>query len=176
MSLIEEVRKAGGTPVISRTGYPLVQQKMWEVGAELGGEMSGHLYIGDNYYGYDDGIFSGLKLLEILSETDGKFSDILSDIPAYPATPEIRLDCPNDEIKFKIIEELRPYFEAQEGELIDIDGYRLNFNYGWGLVRASNTQPILVLRFEAKTEEQLELIKAIFRKKLSEYESVTLDF
>ena len=176
MSLIEEIEKCGGKPVIARTGYPLVQQKMWEVGACLGGEMSGHIYMADDFYGFDDGIYSGLKLLEILSKTNGKFSDIISTIPTYIATPEIRLDCPDDEIKFKIIKEIRPYFESQDGELIDIDGYRINYEDGWGLVRASNTQPILVVRFEAKTEERLEQIKDIFRKKLSEYPSVKIDF
>ena len=176
MSLIEEIAKCGGKPVISKTGYPLVQQRMWEVGANLGGEMSGHIYIKDNYYGFDDGIFSGLKLLEILSKTNMKFSDILATIPTYISTPEIRLDCANDEEKFRIVKELRPYFEAQEGELIDIDGYRLNYDYGWGLVRASNTQPILVVRFEAKTQKQLDHIKDIFRKKLSEYKTVKINF
>ena len=176
MSLIEEIKKCGGRPVISRTGYPLVQQKMWEVGAQLGGEMSGHIYIKDNFYGFDDGIYSGLRLLEILSRTEGTFSDILSTIPLYPGTPEIRLDCPDDEIKFKIIKELRPYFESLDGELIDIDGYRVNYEDGWGLVRASNTQSILVVRFEARTEERLEEIKQIFRKKLKEYPAVKTDF
>lgn len=181
ISLIEEIKKNGGKPVISATGYPLVQQKMWEVGANLGGEMSGHIYIKDNYYGFDDGILSGLRLLEILSKTKEKFSDIVATIPKYISTEEIRLEfkdeCKNkDDEKFRIMKELRPYFEKQDGELIDIDGYRLNYDYGWGLVRASNTQPILVVRFEAKTQKQLDYIKNIFRKKLSEYKAVKIDF
>jgi len=177
MALIEEIEKRGGKPIICETGYPFVQRRMWNVGAKLGGEMSGHIYIGDNYYGYDDGIYSGLKVLEILSRTKGTFSDLLSTIPTYVSTPEIRLDCSDDEAKFKIIEDLGPYFEQQkDAKLESIDGYRLNYSDGWGLVRASNTQPILVVRFEAKTSERLEEIKDIFRKKLSEYPSVKVDF
>jgi phosphomannomutase/phosphoglucomutase len=125
-------------------------------GALLAGEMSGHIFIKDRYYGYDDALYAALRLLEILSKHDGSLSSLLADVPRYYATPEIRVDCPDKE-KFRIVEDLKSRLKADH-EIIDIDGVRVMFPDGWGLVRASNTQPVLVLRFEAKSQERLEEI------------------
>jgi phosphomannomutase/phosphoglucomutase len=123
----------------------------------LAGEMSGHIFFNDRYYGYDDAIYAALRLLEILSKHEGSLSSLLADIPKYYATPEIRVDCPDRE-KFRIVEALKSHLQATR-KIIDIDGVRIVFDDGWGLVRASNTQPVLVLRFEARSEERLQAIK-----------------
>ncbi len=159
---------------MSKTGYPLIQSKMDEAGAQLGGEMSGHIYFADNYYGFDDGIFASLRLLEILSREKKPISDLLSDIPLYHSTPEIRIKSKEEE-KFRIIAELKEDF-SKTYEIIDIDGIRVKVKDGWFLVRASNTQPILVLRFEAKTIQRLEEIKDMVKNKLKAYPSLDLNF
>ncbi len=173
-ALIEEIERMGGKAVMSSTGYPLVQAKMREHGALLGGEMSGHMYFSDNYYGFDDAVFAACRLLEILSSTERSLSEIMKDFPVYYATPEIRADCP-DEVKFGIANELKNYFEKKY-DAIDIDGIRILFGDGWALIRPSNTQPAIVLRFEAKTEERLEEIKGLVRDKLKEFSSVVINF
>jgi phosphomannomutase / phosphoglucomutase len=145
-------------PVMWKTGHSLIKAKMKQEGALLGGEMSGHIFFNDRYYGYDDAMYASLRLLEILSRTSGSLSSLLSDVPRYFTTPEIRADCP-DHLKFKIIDDLKRYLGPGH-RTIDIDGIRVVFPDGWGLVRASNTQPVLVLRFEARTPERLEAIRA----------------
>ena len=173
-ALIETIGQCGGTPVMWKTGYPNIQAKMKETRAPVGGEMSGHFYFMDDYFGFDDGIFASCRLLQLLSDTDEPFSQLLRRIPHYPSTPEIRVDC-SEEDKFRIVQELKDYFKSQY-ETIDIDGIRILFEDGWALIRASNTQPILVLRFEAKTFERMEVIKTIVKDRLRAYPSVTLDF
>jgi phosphomannomutase/phosphoglucomutase len=147
---------------------------MKETEVLLGGEMSGHFYFMDDYFGFDDGVYASCRLLQLLSGTDKPLSQLLSTIPQYQSTPEIRTDC-SEQDKFKIVQELKSYFKERY-ETIDVDGIRILFEDGWALIRASNTQPILVLRFEAKTEQRMEEIKKILRDKLSVYPSVTVDF
>ncbi len=166
--LIEYIKAHGGNPLMWKTGHSLIKAKMRETGAPLAGEMSGHMFFADNYYGYDDAIFASLRLLEMLSREERPLSEIVSEIPYYYSTPEIRIDTP-DEDKFNIVEKLRSHFK-KDYEVIDIDGARIKFKDGWGLVRASNTQPVLVLRFEAKTEEALEEIKSKVMGKLKEFQ------
>lgn len=173
-ALIETISQCGGTPVMWKTGYPNIQAKMKEVQAPLGGEMSGHFYFMDDYFGFDDGIFASCRLLQILSGTDKALSQLLSTIPLYQSTPEIRTEC-SEKDKFRIVKELKGYFKGKY-ETIEVDGIRILFEDGWALIRASNTQPIIVLRFEAKTKERLEEIKKIVRDKLGNYPSVTIGF
>jgi len=173
-ALIDTINQSGGTPVMWKTGYPNIQAKMKEVHAPLGGEMSGHFYFMDDYFGFDDGIFASCRLLQLLSSTDETLSQLLSTIPYYQSTPEIRTEC-SEKDKFRIVQELKDYFKGKY-ETIEVDGIRILFEDGWALIRASNTQPILVLRFEAKNEERMEEIKKIVRDKLSTYPSVTISF
>jgi phosphomannomutase/phosphoglucomutase len=134
---------------------------MKEVGALLAGEMSGHMFFADRYFGYDDAIYSSLRLLEIMEKEGKPLSQLLSDVPRMYATPEIRLDCP-DEIKFSVIEKLKETYRGKY-EVIDIDGVRVVFREGWGLARPSNTQPVIVLRFEAESEDSLKRIEDMVR-------------
>jgi phosphomannomutase/phosphoglucomutase len=130
---------------------------MKEVKAELAGEMSGHMFFADRYFGYDDAIYASCRLLEILASTGHGISELLSDVPKTYNTPEIRVPCP-DETKFQVVKDVTDYFR-QRHKVIDIDGVRILFDDGWGLVRASNTQPVLVLRFEALSEARLSEIR-----------------
>lgn len=155
-SLVEAVEQAGGVPIMWKTGHSLIKSKMKSEGALLAGEMSGHIFFNDRYYGYDDAIYAALRLLEILSKHDGNLSSLLADIPRYYATPEIRVDCPDRE-KSRIVDDLKSRLQSSH-RVIDIDGVRIIFDDGWGLVRASNMQPVLVLRFEARSEERLQEI------------------
>jgi phosphomannomutase/phosphoglucomutase len=170
--LVEYIKSLGGIPVMWKTGHSLIKAKMKEVKSPLAGEMSGHMFFADNYYGYDDAIFASLRLVEILSKEKKSLSQLISEIPSYYSTPEIRIDCPDD-IKFKVVTKLKTFFQSLY-PVIDIDGIRIQFPYGWGLIRASNTQPVLVLRFEAKDEEKLKKIKEEIMNKLSEYINVTV--
>ena len=150
-----------------KTGHSLIKKKMREEGAPLAGEMSGHVCFADGYFGYDDATFAACRLVQILSRADRPLSELLADIPKTCATPEIRIDCP-DEKKFGIVEELKRYFSARY-DTLDIDGVRVIFRDGWGLIRPSNTQPVLVMRFEAETPARLEEIKGLVAGKLREY-------
>ncbi len=165
-SLTEEIEKAGGIPLMWKTGHSLIESKMQEEGALLAGEMSGHIYFADNYFGYDDAIFASGRLVEILSRTEKSLSQLLEGVTKYYSTPEIRMDCP-DEKKFAVVEKVKNYFQGKY-ETIDIDGVRILFGDGWGLVRASNTQAVLVLRFEAQTESRLGEIKNLVMAKVEE--------
>ena len=142
-----------------KTGHSLIKQKMKEVGAELAGEMSGHMFFADRYFGYDDAVYASCRLLEILAATGKRITELLSDVPKTYTTPEIRVPCPDDR-KFRVVEEVTEYFR-RKSDIIDIDGVRVLFEDGWGLVRASNTQPVLVLRFEALSEERLSEIRSL---------------
>ena len=153
-TLYEDIEKHGGKAVMWKTGHSLIKKKMKEVGAALAGEMSGHMFFADRYFGYDDGIYASCRLLEILGESGKTIAELLDGLPPTVVTPEIRVDFP-DEVKFSLVEKVKEYFR-QKYPVIEVDGVRVLFDYGWGLVRASNTQPALVLRFEAETAEQLE--------------------
>ena len=163
--LYEEIKKNGGEPIMWKTGHSLIKKKMKEENALLAGEMSGHLFFAERYFGYDDAIYAGARLLEILSRKEEGIRQLLSDVPKMVNTPEIRIDCP-DEIKFNVVAEIAEEFKKEGYNVVDVDGARVIFEDGWGLIRASNTQPVLVLRFEAKDHKKLEKIQQIFREKL----------
>lgn len=163
--LYDDIERHGGRPIMWKAGHSLIKGKMKEEKALLAGEMSGHIFFADRYFGYDDAIYASARLLEILSGTDEKLSEILADVPRTFSTPEIRVDCA-DEIKFQVVSDIKALFE-KEYPLIDIDGVRIPFKDGWGLIRASNTQPALVLRFEAFTEERLQSIRAMIEGELA---------
>lgn len=158
-NLFNDIEKRGGKAIMWRTGHSLIKEKMKEEKAALGGEMSGHIFFADRYFGYDDAIYASCRLIELLSKTDKKLSQLLSDVPKTFITPEIRVDCP-DEIKFDVVEKIKKALR-KDYPIIDVDGVRVKFEDGWGLVRASNTQPALVLRFEALTEKRLQDIKKL---------------
>lgn len=164
-TLYDDITKHGGRAIMWRTGHSLIKSKMKEEKAELAGEMSGHIFFKHRYYGFDDGVYAGGRLLEILSNDTKTLAQHLSDVPKTVSTPEIRFDCPED-IKFKLVKKAVEYFKstAQEGgyKVIDIDGARVEWADGWGLVRCSNTQPLLVLRFEAQTQARLDEIQKLF--------------
>ncbi|MDX2445641.1 MAG: phosphomannomutase/phosphoglucomutase [Desulfobacterales bacterium] len=158
-TLYDDIEKNGGRAIMWKTGHSLIKQKMKVEKAELAGEMSGHIFFSDRYFGFDDAVYASCRLLEILSSTGKKISDLLADIPETVSTPEIRVECP-DHIKFAVVEKVTAYFKERH-DVIDIDGVRVLFPDGWGLVRASNTQPALVLRFEAITENRLQEIREL---------------
>jgi len=163
-NLFDDIEKHGGKAMMWRTGHSLIKEKMKEEKAALGGEMSGHIFFADRYFGYDDAIYASCRLIELLSKTDQKLSQLLSDVPKTFITPEIRVDCP-DEIKFKVVEKVKEVLR-KDYPIIDVDGVRVKFEDGWGLVRASNTQPVLVLRFEALTEKRLQIIRKLIEDKV----------
>jgi len=140
-----------------KTGHSIMKAKMKELAAPLAGELSGHIFFTHGYYGFDDAIYGSLKLLEIVTRSGKTLAELRDSIPYYTSTPEIRLDT-TDEEKFAIVARVRDHFRARF-PVIDIDGARVQYPDGWALVRASNTQPVLVLRFEAKTKERLEAIQ-----------------
>jgi len=155
--LYEEVEKLGGRPIMWKTGHSLMKKKIKEEKAFLAGEMSGHIFFADRYFGFDDAIYSSARLVEFLSRREEKLSQMLSRLPQTYYTPEIRIYA-SDEVKFKIVEDVKKEL-ARSYPIIDIDGVRAIFSKGWGLVRASNTQEVLVLRYEGDTKEDLEAIK-----------------
>jgi phosphomannomutase / phosphoglucomutase len=159
--LYDEIARLGGRPIMWRTGHSLIKKKIKEEKAVLAGEMSGHIFFADRWFGFDDAIYSSARLLEILSRSEKKLSGMMADLPKTFSTPEIRIYA-SDEVKFKIVDEVRRVLAADH-KVIDIDGVRAIFPAGWGLVRASNTQAVIVLRFEADTEEALAAIQAEVR-------------
>lgn len=163
-NLFADIEKHGGRAIMWKTGHSLIKEKMKEEKAVLGGEMSGHIFFADRYFGYDDAIYASCRLIELLSKTDRKLSDLLEDVPKTHITPEIRVACP-DEIKFKVVEQVKGELK-KEHPIIDVDGVRVQMGDGWGLVRASNTQPVLVLRFEALTAGRLQEIKELVEDKV----------
>jgi len=152
--LYDDITAHGGRGIMWKAGHSLIKEKMKEEKALLAGEMSGHIFFADRYFGFDDAIYASLRILEILSQTGEKLSNLLADLPKTVSTPEIRIAYPDDK-KFGLVESLRDHF-AKTHAIIAIDGVRVAFDDGWGLLRASNTQPALVLRFEASTEEKLD--------------------
>jgi phosphomannomutase / phosphoglucomutase len=165
-NLFDDIAAHGGKPIMWKAGHSIIKSKMKETHAALAGEMSGHIFFADRFYGFDDATYAGARVLEILSKTDKKLSELLSDLPETFSTPELRVDC-TDESKFEIVERIAEEF-AKTNEVITIDGARIIFENGWGLVRASNTQAILVLRFEADSEENLTKIREIVEVKVDE--------
>jgi len=165
-TLYDEIERLGGRAIMWKTGHSLIKDKMKKEGALLAGEMSGHMFFADRYFGFDDAIYASCRLLEILSKTGKKVSELLEGIPQTFITPEIRVECPDD-IKFQIVEQATEYFR-QEYHVVDVDGMRITFSDGWGLVRASNTQPALVLRFEAASQERLGEIRGMVEAKVKE--------
>ncbi|OGD33455.1 MAG: phosphomannomutase [Candidatus Aminicenantes bacterium RBG_19FT_COMBO_58_17] len=162
--LYEEIKRLGGRPIMWKTGHSLIKKKIKEEKALLAGEMSGHIFFADRFFGFDDAIYSSARLAEILSRTEKKLSEMLADLPRTYYTPEIRVYA-SDEVKFKIVDEVKKEL-AKKYPINDIDGIRVSYPMGWALVRASNTQAALVLRYEADTPEDLEAIKKEVSKAL----------
>ena len=165
--LPDEILKLGGEPLICKTGHTFIKQKIRETNAQLGGEMSGHIFFNDRWKGFDDGIYAGARMLEIIASEDT--NDIFSDLPNMVSTPEINVNA-SDDVKFFLVEEFIKKTDFSNAKIIDIDGIRVEYEKGWGLLRASNTSPVLVLRFEAETEDDLNHIKTIFYENLKRIE------
>jgi phosphomannomutase/phosphoglucomutase len=158
MNLFREIEKEGGRAIMWKTGHSLIKAKMKEEGASMAGEMSGHMFFADRYFGYDDAVYAACRLLEIVAHAPEPLSEMLATIPPTVATPEIRIQCDDDK-KVSVVERVKTYFQSLR-EVIDVDGARIVFPDGWGLVRASNTQDILVLRFEAISQASLDKIRS----------------
>ena len=169
-ALPDEIARYGGEPVMWKSGHSLMKQKMNEIGSLLGGEVSGHLFIGEDYYGFDDAPLVALKTLEIISRSQQSIAQIFADIPKLVATPEIVLSAPDD-LKFKMIAEMTESLKGQY-EVVTVDGARVIFESGWGLVRASNTQPAVTLRFEAYTRQQILQYMTVFAAQLQRYPQI----
>jgi phosphomannomutase/phosphoglucomutase len=167
-ALEDMIKKYKGKPVMWKTGHSLIKDKMAELNCKLGGEMSGHIFFADDYYGYDDAIYVAARLIQLLSKTDKKLSELKSEIPVYYSTPEIRLEVESDEEKF-IISKLAVDYFTKHNNCITVDGVRIIYENGWGLVRASNTQPVIVCRFEANTIDNMNQIKKTVLDKLQEF-------
>ena len=174
-ALEDMIIKHGGKPVMWNTGHSLIKQKMTELKCKFGGEMSGHIFFADHYYGYDDAIYVAARLVQTLSRTQKTLSELRMEIPTYFSTPEMRLDCGTDQNKFDIAEKSTQYF-SENYDCNTIDGVRIKFGDGWGLVRASNTQPVIVCRFEAKTKERMEEIKEMVMDKLNSFGTISASF
>ncbi len=157
MNLYREIEKSGGRAIMWKTGHSLIKAKMKEEKAVLAGEMSGHMFFADRYFGYDDAIYAACRLLELVAKSPVPVSRMLADIPRTVVTPEIRIQCDDDK-KFAVVERVKAHFQ-KDHRLIDVDGARILFDHGWGLVRASNTQDVLVLRFEADSQSALDSLR-----------------
>src|SRR3954471_4128289 len=157
-ALTDEISKAGGTPVMWKTGHSLIKDKMKEAGAPLAGEMSGHMFFSEGFYGHDDALYGAARLLRIVADSGRTVRYLLADVPEFVSTPEIRVDC-DDSRKFELVRKAVEHFRGRH-DVIDVDGVRVLYGDGWGLIRASNTQPIIVTRFEARTQQQLHEIQS----------------
>jgi len=173
-ALEDMIVKYGGKPVMWKTGHSLIKQKMHELGCKLGGEMSGHIFFADDYFGYDDGIYVAARIVQTLSRGNRKLSELKAELPVYHSTPEMRMACESDEEKFRIAKEAADYFTANY-DCITVDGVRIKFGDGWGLVRSSNTQPVIVCRFEANSQDRMEEIKDLVLTKLQSIGSVEIE-
>jgi phosphomannomutase/phosphoglucomutase len=165
MALPEEIEKLGGKPLWWMAGHSLVKAKMREEHALFSGEVSGHMFFADEYYGYDDGFYAAGRLCRILSNTNRKLSDIMTEIPLYPSTIETRYDCPDD-VKAGVVERAKEQAEKEGLKMITVDGMRIIYPHGWGLVRVSNTQPVLVARCEGRTQADLDEICKDMKRRL----------
>jgi len=172
-ALEDMINRYGGNPIMWKTGHSLIKQKMGELDCKLGGEMSGHIFFADDYFGYDDALYVAARLVQLLSRTDRKLSELKAEIPVYYSTPEMRLEAENDEEKFRIAKEAVAYF-TENYDCITVDGVRIKFGDGWGLVRSSNTQPVIVCRFEANSPERKDEIMNLVLGKLNEFGKLEL--
>jgi phosphomannomutase/phosphoglucomutase len=172
-ALEDMIHRYGGNPIMWKTGHSLIKQKMGELNCKFGGEMSGHIFFADDYFGYDDALYVGARLVQLLSRTDKKLSELKSEIPVYYSTSEMRMEAENDEEKFRIAKEAIDYF-TENYDCITVDGVRIKFGDGWGLVRSSNTQPVIVCRFEANSPERKDEIMNLVLGKLKEFGNLEL--
>ncbi len=172
-SLEDMILRYGGKPIMWKTGHSLIKDKMREENVNFAGEMSGHLFFKDEFFGFDDAVYVALRLARTLSRGDRRLSDLASEIPVYYSTPELRMECPSDEEKFNIARQAVDYFTTHF-DCIDVDGVRIKFGDGWGLVRASNTQPVIVCRFEAQTPERMDEIQELVLTKLQEFGEISV--
>jgi len=171
-ALEEDIKAHGGKPIMWKTGHSHIKAKLWQEKAPLAGEFSGHIFFGKpDYYGFDDGVFSALRLLEYLSQQDKTASQIIADTPYYESSPTIHADCA-DEVKYEVVNKLTQEFKNDGYDVVDINGARVKFKDGWGLVRASSNLPVLVLRFEAKTKKRLQEIMNLFKEKFVKYSEI----
>lgn len=173
-ALEDMILQYGGKPIMWKTGHSLIKDKMRELNVSFAGEMSGHIFFADDYYGYDDAIYVSLRLAQLLSRSENTLSELTGKIPIYYSTPELRIECRNDKEKFIISEKANEYFTLNYN-CITVDGVRIKFDDGWGLVRASNTQPAIVCRFEAKSIDRMETIQNEILKKLSEFGEISIE-
>ena len=164
--LFDDIESHGGKPIMWKAGHSLIKAKMKETNAALAGEMSGHIFFADRFYGFDDATYAAARVVEILSNTEKRLSELLADLPPTFSTPELRVPC-SDETKFDVVKQIAEEF-SKTNNVIDIDGARIVFDHGWGLVRPSNTQAILVLRFEADSQEHLEVMRNIVERRVNE--------
>ena len=155
--LFDDIAQHGGRPIMGKVGHSIIKERMKQEDALLGGEMSGHIFFRHRWFGFDDAVYTTGRLVEILSHVEGPLSSLLDGVPQTHATPELRLDCADD-LKFDVVDRAVRHFKALY-PVNDIDGARIEFEGGWGLIRASNTQPVIVLRAEADTEEVLQQIR-----------------
>ena len=172
--LAERIVELGGKPLMYKTGHSLIKEKLRELNEDFAGEMSGHIFFADEHYGYDDALYVTARLARLMSRTEDTVSEKMARLPKYYSTPEMRLNTSDDKTKFEIVEKAVEYF-TKNFDCDTIDGVRIQFGDGWGLVRASNTQPVIVVRFEARTEERLNEIKDEVIGKLMEYGEIELD-
>jgi len=156
-ALPQAIEAAGGKAIMWKTGHSLIKDRMKQLNAPLAGEMSGHMFFAEGFYGHDDALYGAARLLRIVAAAGKSVEEMLSDVPKFVSTPEIRVDCP-DERKFEVVERAVRHFRARH-DVIDVDGVRVLFGDGWGLIRASNTQPVLVTRYEARSQERLAAIQ-----------------
>lgn len=177
LSVIDYIKSCGGEFYFSKTGYPYISARMKELGSIFGGEISGHFFFKDKYYGYDDALYAGIRILEILSSGESSLSTIVSKLPKYFETREFRLEIPENADKFKIINDIKKEIMAEypEVKVLDLDGIRFTLPLSWGLIRVSNTEPLLTGRAEGKTAEELKKIETIIKEKLKKY-NVILDW
>ncbi len=173
--LVEDIEAHGGIPHMWKTGHSLIKAEMKRSGVPLAGEMSGHMFFEEGWFGFDDALYAGARLLDILGRWNVPLAEVVDTIPAYFSTPELRVGCADSE-KFDVVAEITDRFKARDDvEVIDIDGARVIFDGGWGLVRASNTQPVIVLRFEGRSEQILEKVRAEFIAVLQDFPSVAVE-
>jgi len=165
--LFEDIARHGGKPIMWKVGHSVIKNKLKEEKALLAGEMSGHLFFADRFFGFDDAVYASLRFLEVMDKTGKKPSELISDLPKTYYTPEIRIPCP-DEIKFDVVKKAQEYF-SKHFNTVTIDGVRIILDDGWALIRSSNTQPVLVLRFEAQSEKRLNEIRKMVEEKLKEF-------
>ena len=167
-SLEDTIKKVEGIPILCKTGHSHIKNKMYETNSKVGGEMSGHIFFSHRYFGFDDGIYVSLRLVELIVDSNKKLSELVSFIPKYQSTPEIRIECENDLTKDSITKKAIDYFKNKY-ICDETDGVKIMFENGWGLVRASNTQPVIVCRFEADNENNLEIIQKEILNKLRDF-------